>query len=178
MKTIFALLPLVVLLSTSFAQDKPPAPAPTELVEKTFETSAGHKLEIEKMLELLKTGASYERGMLVGFETATGLHTEQFQLLPAEQRAKITSSTEKAKKYMLSEMGWPKVKDSIVGLYAKTFSEVEARSINKLIDSEAGRLLMTRQLDILPDMMRVGQAKSQEMMPGLMKILQEGMGKE
>lgn len=134
-----------------------------------------HKAAVEKLFDTLQMKRQYETGLLQGFNVGASFSDDKLATLPIEQQNKIKAGMEKVRAKMLELMGWDSVKDDMATIYMKHFSEEEVTAITTMLDTPTGKLLITKQIDLLPETMTLGQKKAQAMMPEIMQIMQNSM---
>lgn len=134
-----------------------------------------HLAKVHKLFGILQLQKQYETSLVAGFESATKMGS--LDSLPEDQRAKIERGTARVKEMMVTEVGWDKVKEDMAGLYAKHFTEAEVEKITKMLDSDTGRLFITKTLGLLPESLALAQTKAKALMPKAMEIMQEEMAK-
>jgi hypothetical protein len=129
-----------------------------------------HLARINKFFEVTQMQKQYETSLVSGFSAATSAQQEG---LPEDEQATFEKTMQRAKDFLLREMGWPKVKDEMAELYARHFSEEDVEKIIKLLDNDTGRMLSSKQIALLPDSMAFAQKKMRELMPKLMAAMQD-----
>lgn len=157
MKTIRALLLLILAVSPALASEE------------------SHKAAVEKLFTVLQMPKQYETGMLAGFNMGASMGDDRLAALPVEQQNKIKAGMEKVRSKMVEIMGWPVVKDDMAAIYMKQFSEEEVNAIIAMMDTPTGQMLVSKQIALIPESMKVGQKKMQEAMPEITRIMQEAM---
>ena len=60
-------------------------------------------------------------------------------------------------------------------VYMKHFSEEEITAIIALMETPTGQMLVSKQIELIPESMAVGQKKMQSIMPEITRIMQEAM---
>lgn len=134
-----------------------------------------HKAAVEKLFESLKMKQQYETSMLAGFNLGASLGEDKLASLPADQQTKVKTALEKVRATLIEMMGWEAVKSDMVALYMKYFSEEEIAAITTMLDTPTGQMLVSKQIQLLPESMTVGQKKMQAVMPEISRIMQETM---
>jgi hypothetical protein len=161
MKNILILATLALCLTTARADLTP-----------------SHQAAIEKLLVALNVQKQFESNLILGFETGMGATSDQIKALPPEQQAKFARGIEKVKAAMMEQMGWEKLKPQILAVYAKNFTEQEAKDVTALMESPAGQLFVTKQVPLAAEMMKETQGKMKILQPQIMQIMQEEMTKQ
>ncbi|MGV3659187.1 MAG: DUF2059 domain-containing protein [Prosthecobacter sp.] len=157
---------ILILLAVSFS-----------LSTARAELAASHKAAIEKLLTVMQVQKQFETNLVAGFETGLGASADQIKALPQEQQDKFNKAIEKVKTALLESMGWEKLKPEIVEIYGKNFTEKEASDAAALMESPAGQMLVSKQITVAADMMKVSQDKMKVLMPQIMQIMQTEMTK-
>ena len=130
---------------------------------------------MERLFKVMKLDKQYETSMLAGFEAGLGMSGDTLSKLPPEQKAKMEKGVAKIKARMVEMMGWEVIKDDMAALYMKKFSEAEAVAIAKMLETPTGQMMISKQLELLPEGMKLGQRKAQALMPEIMRIMTEEM---
>ncbi len=157
MKTLCTLLFAILAISPAIASEE------------------SHKAAVEKLFTVLQMQKQYETGMLAGFNLGASMGDDRLSSLPIEQQNKIKAGMEKVRSKMLELMGWPVVKDDMMAVYLKHFSEEEITAIIALMDTPTGQMLVSKQITLIPESIAVSQKKMQTMMPEVTRIMQEAM---
>lgn len=160
MKNILILLAVSCCLSTAKA-----------------ELAGSHKAAIEKLLVAMQVQKQFETNLVAGFETGLGASADQIKALPQAQQDKFAGAIQKVKAAMLEAMGWEKLKPEILEIYGKNSSEKEATDAIALLESPTGQMIVSKQIVLAADMMKVSQDKMKVIMPQVMQIMQTEMGK-
>ena len=135
--------------------------------------SPEYKALIEKLFEICDTAEQYDTALVQGFDAAMEAQAEQ---MPAEMKAKVAKGMQKVKDLMIAEMGWKKVKDQMIAVYAEVFSAEEIQGIIKALDTPQARDYFKKMAKLQPKMATFAQSKTQELTPKIMEIMQEAMG--
>lgn len=77
--------------------------------------------------------------------------------------------------FMNKYMSWPALKNEMVDLYAREFSEKELRDLTKFYQSSTGQKYVSKQNVLLQAGMQLGQRRVQENLPELQRMLEEKM---
>lgn len=131
------------------------------------------KALIEKLFEICDTAQQYDTALVSGFDAAVGAQAEE---MPAEMKANMAKGMQKVKKLMIDELGWEKVKDEMIAVYAQGFTVAELQGIVKSLDNPEAKAYFKKMATLQPKMMSFAQAKTQELTPRIMEIMQEAMG--
>ena len=134
-----------------------------------------HRAAIDQLFKVMKMEKQYEAGMLAGFDSGAGMTPERLAALPEEQRTKLQDALAKVKVRMQELMGWEVVKVEMTEIYMKKFSEEDATAISKMLETPTGQLLVTKQLEIIPEASAFAQKKARDIMPEIIKMVSEGM---
>lgn len=102
---------------------------------------------------------------------------EQIKSMPEAQQVKMRAGIAKVKAFMLETLSWDKIKDEVIAAYAKTYSEQEATQVTQMLESEAGKLFLAKQIAVTPDMVKVTQDRMKAAVPQIMQIMQQEMQK-
>ena len=136
-----------------------------------------HQAAIEKMLTVMQVQKQFESNLLLGFDAGMGSTSEQIKSLPQEQQDKFAKGIEKVKTVMIEQMGWEKIKPQIVESYGKNFTEQQANDVAAMMESPAGQVLVSKQVTVAADLMKVTQEKMKVLQPQIMQIIQSEMTK-
>jgi hypothetical protein len=153
------LLPLLLLACIpAFAADGQPSPAKTAAIEKLFTA--------------IKMQEKYEAGLIAGFRAGAEMGSDQ---LPPEYKGKMIKALDRVQKMMLEKVGYAQVKEDLIALYDGKFSQAEVEASTKLFESPAGQVWVAKELELLPEAMKVNQSKVKALMPEIQKIMMEEM---
>ena len=136
-----------------------------------------HQAAIEKLLTVMQVQKQFESNLLLGFDAGMGSTSEQIKSLPQEQQDKFAKGIEKVKAVMLEQMGWEKIKPELIAAYGKNFDEQQAKDVTALMESPAGQVLISKQVTVAADLMKVTQEKMKVLQPQIMQIIQTEMTK-
>lgn len=166
---IYPLLAIGLGLSTVSLRAEGEPKAATEAPAVSPESKA----LIEKLFEICDTANQYDTALVQGFDAAMDAQAEH---MPVEMKAKMAKGMQKVKDLMLAEMGWAKVKDQMMGVYAEVFSAAEIEGIIKVLDNPVAKDYFKKMAKLQPKMASFAQSKTQELTPKIMEIMQEAMG--
>ena len=141
------------------------------------ELTASHKAAVEKLLNVMKIEKQMEQSMRAGMEAGLGMSGDQIKALPQEQQDKFKAAMSKVTDALLEEMSWANLKPDLIELYGKNFTEKETQDVIALMESPTGQLLVSKQANMVADIMQVTQNRMKTFMPKMMKIIQEEMQK-
>lgn len=147
------------------------------LASARAELAASHQAAIEKLMSVMQVQKQFEASLVAGFEAGLGGSSEQIKSLPQEQQDKFNNAIVKVKAVLLEMMSWEKMKPDLVEVYGKTFSEQEAKDIIAHMETPVGQMIVSKQAGMVASVMQMTQAKTQAIMPQVMKIMQEEMTK-
>lgn len=74
---------------------------------------------------------------------------------------------------MKEEMSWDKMKESMVEVYLKHYTEREIQDMIAFYKSKSGRSIISKQADVVNDTMMLRQKMIQDFLPKLMKLSKE-----
>jgi hypothetical protein len=134
-----------------------------------------HKAAVERLFTTMKMKEQYETSLVAGFNAGASMSDQKLANLPLEQQNKINAGMEKVRTRALELMGWDSVKEEMVQVYIKKFSEAEVVAITEMLATPTGQMLLSKQISLLPETMAIGQKKAQAMMPEILQIMQEAM---
>jgi hypothetical protein len=160
MKNILILATFALCLSTAHADLTP-----------------SHQAAIEKLLTVMQVQKQFESNLILGFEAGMGGTADQIKALPQEQQDKFAKGIEKVKAIMLEQMGWEKIKPELIAAYGKNFNEQQAKDVTALMETPAGQVLISKQVTVAADLMKVTQEKMKVLQPQIMQIIQTEMTK-
>jgi hypothetical protein len=141
------------------------------------EISASHRAAIEKLLLVSEVQKQIEASMGPALDGGLGVTEEQIKSMPEAQQVKMRAGIAKVKAFMLETLSWDKIKDEVIAAYAKTYSEQEATQVTQMLESEAGKLFLAKQIAVTPDMVKVTQDRMKAAVPQIMQIMQQEMQK-
>lgn len=141
------------------------------------EVAPSHAAALEKMFTVMKLDQQYAASLIGGFESGIGMSADQIKTLPQAQQDKFNSAMAKVQAKLMELMGWDKMKGEMIELYAKVFTEKEVNDIVTLMDSPTGQMLVSKQVVMVSEAMKHTQSKMKDVMPVIMKIVQEEMTK-
>ncbi len=145
------------------------------VIPSAFAAEESHLAAVDRLFTAMKMKEQYETSLISGFNAGLSMSDQKLAGLPIEQQNKINAGMEKVRVRVLELMGWSAVKTEIAGIYTKNFTEDEVVAITKMLETPTGQLLVSKQISLLPETMAIGQKKAQEMMPEIVRIMQESM---
>lgn len=147
------------------------------LASARAELAASHQAAIEKLMSVMQVQKQFEASLVAGFEAGLGSSSDQIKSLPQEQQDKFNNAITKVKAVLLEMMSWEKMKPELIEVYGKTFSEQEAKDVIAHMQTPTGQMIVSKQAGMVASVMQMTQAKTQAIMPQVMKIMQEEMTK-
>lgn len=141
------------------------------------EVSPSHAAALEKMFTALKLDEQYEASLIAGFEAGIGISEDQLKTLPQKEQDKFKAALGRVQTRLMGAMGWVAMKDEMIAIYAKVFSEKEAQDITALMSTPAGQMLASKQVAVIKDVTELTQGKMKILGPEISKIVQEEMSK-
>jgi hypothetical protein len=182
MKSLLCALGFLASAGVVFAEiKKAPAPAATQNAPvesaKPEGLTASHRAAIEKLLVALQAQKNMEMSLKAksGAAMGLGMNNKSLAGLPKEEREKLERAMKKAMDALSKELNWNLIKESVIDAYGKTFSEKEALEITAIMESPAGKLLVSKQQQLSGDLMRITQEKMNKLIPKITSIFQEEM---
>lgn len=145
------------------------------VTQSAFASEESHLAAVDELFTAMKMKQQYETSLISGFNAGLSMSDQKLANLPIEQQNKINAGMEKVRARVVELMGWSAVKSEIAGIYTKNFTEEEVAAITKMLETPTGQLLVSKQISLLPETMAIGQKKAQEMMPEIIRIMQEAM---
>lgn len=130
-----------------------------------------HRAAIEKMLRLTNVDKMIEpmfaqiEGMLKKQYSQMGVSEEQLPILE-KYNNKLFS-------FMKEEMGWPKMRDDFINIYARVYTEEEIMEINKFYSSPAGKKMIEKMPLLMQETMTLTQKNMQRLLPKIQQISEE-----
>ncbi|MGA2864789.1 MAG: DUF2059 domain-containing protein [Verrucomicrobiota bacterium] len=137
--------------------------------------TAAHLAKVSKFFDITQMEKTYETSLTAGFEGAA--HMGDTSAMPEEERAKMEKALKRVKEFLVTEIGWSKIKEDMAKVYAKHFTEDELDKVIKLLDSETGRMFISKQIGLLAESMALAQSRAQALMPKVIAMMQEEMSK-
>jgi hypothetical protein len=100
---------------------------------------------------------------------------QQFQQMgaPEEFRPVFKKYTDKMFKVLEAELSFQNMKDDMISMYVKTFTESEIRGISEFYKSPAGRAFLEKRSKLLQESMAMTQKRMPQIMPKIQAISQE-----
>jgi hypothetical protein len=126
------------------------------------------RAKIEKFFELVQMQKQHEARITA--EVSGWPEGMSLEGLKEEERAAMQQSLQQAREFLLAEAAWSKVKDDLVEVYAKRFSEEEMDRILQLLDNDTGRMLYRKQAELAPEVHAVGESRLKAVLPQAMAI--------
>jgi hypothetical protein len=126
---------------------------------------------VERLLEVMKADkmidAMYSQmdQMFVGF--AKELNVKE------DERPIFDKFMSKAVATMKEEMTWEKMKDPMINVYMKHYTETEINDLLVFYSSESGKSIINKIPAVMQDSMLISQSMLKEFMPKLMKMSEE-----
>lgn len=134
----------------------------------------GHRVAIEKLMELSGQKTSFETSIISAFESSIQSSAAQ---MPAEQRPKFDRAIERVKTLMTEEMGWEQVKGSLIEIYAKHYTQAQIEAVLPLFEKPEMQFFVGKTSTIVAESSKMAAEKSQSLAPKIMAIIQEEMSK-
>jgi uncharacterized protein len=141
------------------------------------EVSTSHAAALERLFLAQEVQKQFEISIRAGFDAGIGVSEDQIKAMPAPQQEKFNAAMAKVKAHMLELLSWEKVKPDISQAYAKVFTEVEANEAAQMLESPTGKMLISKQLELLPIVSTLSQARMKSAIPEIMKMMTEEMQK-
>ena len=140
----------------------------------SFTAHADDQAVVEEFFKAAKVKEKYEAGMMAGLAgSASAL--DSMPSIPGEEKGRIASMQEKIHKLMMDEMGWDKMKAEYAKLYLSVFSVDELKEMTALLKQPIAQKMLEKELELMPLTMKIGEAKTAELMPKIMQITMEAM---
>jgi hypothetical protein len=132
-----------------------------------YADEASHRAAAGELLKLMKT----DQMMKPLFEQMRSLMDQQFEAmdLPEDARPALKKYTDKLLKALQEQLGWDKIKDDYISIYAETFSEEELRAISAFYRTPAGQTYIRK----MPLLMKKSVALSQRKMPEILNRMKQ-----
>ncbi len=145
------------------------------LSSAAYADEVSHRAAAEELLKLMKT----DQMMKPLFEQMSSMMDQQYKSmgLPEADRSVLEKYNAKLMKVLQEQLGWDKIKDDYISIYAETFTEDELRAVSAFYRTPAGRTYIRK----MPVLMKKSLALSQRKMPeilGRMQQLTAGMLRE
>ena len=96
-------------------------------------------------------------------------------MLTEDQKQKMKKGMERVKQLMLDEMKWQTMKPKLMRVYAKHYSKEELKTINRHLKNESVQAMLRKELQVLPDSMKLGQQEAFKLQPRIQQIMMEEM---
>lgn len=154
--TLLLTAPAVQAQSTTAAPAAPAAAAPAPV-------SASQRKAAESLLEIMQS------------EKTTNEAINQMLTMQVEQNPNLKKVEPEMRAFMAKYMSWASLKDEMVQLYAREFSEKELKELTKFYQSATGQKFVSKQNMLLQSSMQLGQRRVQENLPELQRMIEEKM---
>jgi hypothetical protein len=185
MKKLLFSIGLLGFAGTGFAEIKsaqtapktPPQPAAPAEPAKQGELSPSHRAALERLLKALEAEKNMDLSMRAGASLGMGLSKDQIQSMPKAQQEKFQKAMKRALEIISKEVSWNSIKEKVIQSYGKTFTEQEANDIATIMESPAGKLLVSKQGQLAADLMLISREKMKTVMPKIAAIIKEEMQK-
>ncbi len=148
---------LVCLLAFSSLDAKEAEMASRESVEKLAELT-----EVPKMIDAMQSQVG---GMFDGF-------AQQLDL-SEEERPSFEKYKEKVIVLMHEEVSWEKMKEPMLDIYMKHFSEAEVQGLIEFYSSDLGQSMIRKMPEVMRESMAISQNMMQVMMPKIQALALE-----
>jgi len=126
---------------------------------------------VEDFFKASKIREKYELGLTSGFDAGSELKKD----VSDEQKKKFESFRKKIKAMMLDEMGWEKVKGEYAKLYLSIYTPEELKKVTEMLKTPAGQIMVSKEIELLPKALKLGNEKAKLLMPKIMKMAREEM---
>lgn len=159
----FWILTVGLALTAPLAQAQSTTPAAGSAPAPAAPISAGQRKAAEELL----TAANSEQNLTVTIDRMLASQIEQnpgMKTVEPEMRAYIT-------KYM----SWSAMKEDMVQLYAREFTEKELKELAKFYQTPIGRKTIEKMPQLMAASMEIGQRRMQEHLPELQQAIAEKM---
>jgi uncharacterized protein len=142
------------------------------------ELTESHKAAIEQLLEVSNVEQQMAQSMKAGMEARMGSYSDQLiKKLPAERQERMKRGMDRIKEETSKSLNWQAMKPSIVEIYSRHFTEQEAKDVTALMTTPAGKMMVSKQIEMILDMMTVTQERMKSLTPMIMKIFKEEMNR-
>lgn len=128
---------------------------------------------VQEFLQISKAREKYEVGLLAGFDASFGM--QDLSMVPPDHLPKIQAMQKKIKDLMLTEMGWTKIEPEFVRIYAESFTTEELKAITQLLDTPTGRMMIEKELLLMPKSMEISQKLAMQVMPKIQQLVMQEM---
>ncbi|QIX60266.1 DUF2059 domain-containing protein [Hymenobacter sp. BT18] len=152
--TLLLTAPAIQAQNTTAAPAAPATAAPV---------SASQRKAAESLLEVMQS------------EKTTNQAIDQMLTLQVEQNPNLKKVEPEMRAFMAKYMSWASLKDEMVQLYAREFTEKELKELTKFYQSSTGQKYVSKQNLLLQSGMQLGQRRVQENLPELQRMIEEKM---
>ncbi|UOQ78019.1 DUF2059 domain-containing protein [Hymenobacter sp. 5516J-16] len=90
-----------------------------------------------------------------------------------EQNPGMKAVEPEMRAYLTKYMSWPSMKEDMVQLYAREFTEKELKELTKFYQTPTGRKTITKMPALMAAGMEIGQKRMQEHLPELQQAIAE-----
>lgn len=154
---------LMLAAGLALAAPAATAQAPAATTSTATPISAGQR----KAAEALLAATDSEKNLTATIDRMLASQIEQnpgMKVVEPEMRA-----------YLNKYMSWPSMKEDMVQLYAREFTEKELKELTKFYQTPTGRKTITKMPELMSAGMEIGQKRMQEHLPELQQAIAEKM---
>lgn len=93
--------------------------------------------------------------------------------VPEEKRASIEQFSMRYKELVQEEISWEKLKGPMIDIYARVYTEEEAKATLDFLESPVGRKMVAKNPELMQASMELMQQNMMRLMPKLEALIQE-----
>ncbi|UYZ59391.1 DUF2059 domain-containing protein [Hymenobacter latericus] len=150
---------LLLAAPAALAQTTAPATGSTA----TASVSAGQRKAAEELM------------LAMQMEKNTNAALDQMLVAQMAQRPELKPVEPEMRSFLTKYMGWASLKEDMVQLYAKEFSEKELKDLTKFYSSSTGQKFIGKQSALMVAGMELSQRRMQENLPELQRSIEAKM---
>lgn len=167
MKRVFLRLAIVLagvfFLAPAVNAQTTPAAAPAAVAPTAAPLAPGLRKAAEQLLEALQ------------MEKTTNQAINQMLSMQVQQRPDLKVVEPEMRAFMTKYMNWSTLKEDMVQLYAREFTEKELRDLTKFYQTATGQKYVSKQSTLIQAGMEIGQQRVRENLPELQRTIEAKM---
>ncbi len=134
-------------------------------------SQADTRQDVEELMGLLKVDTMMDSMYAQMNQMMAGM-TQQLDIQPDEQ-AIYQRFHQKMNNLMRTEMGYEQMKEPMIAIYLKHFSEKEIQDMVTFYKTDTGKALVEKMPQVMGETMQISQAAAMAMMPKMQQLQAE-----
>jgi len=145
------------------------------LVSASYAQDAARRQLAEELLVLTETGKNMEKifGMMQQAQIDQVKKIELPKELSKEDSDRIASLQGTVMGIITKDMGWDKLKEDFIGMYAAVFTKEELEGITAFYKTPVGNSFIRKQPELMQKSMELSQKQMAMILPKIQKALQD-----